>query len=79
MLGIWLVLRLFAGGLDPSDTIVIPAVSHQSAWHLGGQAEGGRGEGFREWRGLFCLSGKFLRVILLVWIPGDHFILPGTS
>ena len=55
MLGIWLVLRLFAGGLDPSDTIVIPAVSHQSAWHLGGQVEkggtggkaserGGRGE-----------------------------------
>ena len=36
VLGIWLVLGLFKSGPDPSDTIVIPAVSHQNAWHLNG-------------------------------------------
>ena len=94
MLGIWLVLRLFAGGLDPSDTIVIPAVSHQSAWHLGGQVEkggtggkaserGGRGESKGAGRerssgggpgshfACDSMSVKFLRINLLVWVPGD--------
>ena len=36
VLGIWLVLGLFKSGPDPSDTIVIPAMSHQNAWYLNG-------------------------------------------
>ena len=42
VLGIWLVLRPFGGGPGRplAGTILISAVSHQSAWHLGGQAEG---------------------------------------
>ena len=36
VLGIWLVLGLFKSGPDPSDTIVIPAMSQQNAWYLNG-------------------------------------------
>ena len=50
MLDIWLVLQLFVGQPGPPDTIVIAAVSLQSAWHLGDQTERGSGEGDRERR-----------------------------
>ena len=70
VLVIWLALQPFGGDPGRPDSIVVSAVSHQSAWHLGGQAEGGRGGGVQEFRGSFRLFGEFSGSFYLSGFPG---------